>query len=838
MPLESDPNARPGAADISTRDAVKRVLDLSTGSRRLLAGTAAFSSLNAGATIALPMLLPLYLLGLASGAGIVPMFGIGAAMVAKWIGLAGAGHCSIELGTRTGVEGRKKVSRHAARLLGETTELSVADITQASQESVPTLRAQLLNTLREVMTLGATVIGGAAAFGLLFVPIGGAAVIGAPIWLSALGLTGLASVFVGTSMVRKLRSLEIEEQEAALEISKRQQDLNEETVSFLRSVGREQEPAEALDEPTDRWGQIRRTLNLRQMYVHVAQGSFGEFLTFGLPAAVVLLGIAGAPFLPLITAVGLALNLCSAAMLAPWRLEELTSTFRSAARSVARVVDAQPVRTDRTNAIRFERDTSATPKVSLDEVTYRHGNNPARALDGLSLEFPTTGMFAVTGINGAGKSTLLKVAADYYDPESGRVLLDGIDRLEYALNSRRIGIMVSQDAVLYGTTIGEALRLEKPSRLTEREISDMLKQVGLDKLLEPYGKLPWHQRPTTQVSGGERQRLALAAAALVRDAALFLDEPLNHLGPVEVGRVMRTLGTVSKNRPVVMATHNLDVVYHMALPGVYVEFGRVKERWVDPTTLPATSRFVSTLAIMPWFNNEYQERLKKPAPPLFPRETQLPRHGVTVSTAPNSKPPTTTSPCQQITPTHSYPPLQVKFEIPTKVAASLKREGWPDLPTKYTTQLPVKVGLASKEQLLAGAAAILADKELRAVIGLSDVDKVSPRLLETIAVDLGKLYWSYREYGGPERDDMIVHFQNMTRGPDFRKVFFRHTPALANAVQRQNGWDPYTFDSPDAPPVICGDVTVKNIYAHRRYQVPGTSVNPRLSNSTPSSLSD
>ena len=210
---------------------------------------------------------------------------------------------------------------------------------------------------------------------------------------------------------------------------------------------------------------------------------------------------------------------------------------------------------------------NATPGSSdftleFDDVTFRFPGEPARlsaALRNLNLTLRPGARIAVVGPSGAGKSVLVNIAARLWDPTSGAVKLGGVDLRRLAdADLRRAITVVSQDAYAFDSSFRENLRFAKPEA-TDEELWDALQVAGLSALVRslPGGLDSWVGEAGARISGGERQRLSIARAALRRAPILILDEPTANLDPRTEAEVLDRLDDLTRGRSVLMVTHRL-----------------------------------------------------------------------------------------------------------------------------------------------------------------------------------------------------------------------------------------------------------------------------------------
>jgi ATP-binding cassette, subfamily C, bacterial CydC len=210
-------------------------------------------------------------------------------------------------------------------------------------------------------------------------------------------------------------------------------------------------------------------------------------------------------------------------------------------------------------------------------VVYPPGGPPA--LDRVSLDLPPGRRVALIGANGAGKSTVAAVLMRLRELTAGTALLNGHDLASYAADDVRSVISgCPQDPHLFDATIGDNLRLAKPGACDE----ELDAAAARARLLPWIASLPqgWDTPVGTRgaaVSGGERQRLALARAFLASPPLLILDEPTAHLDPPARRALTADLLAATEGRAVLLITHDLDGLDQVD-EIVVLDHGRVTER--------------------------------------------------------------------------------------------------------------------------------------------------------------------------------------------------------------------------------------------------------------------
>ncbi|HUR76400.1 MAG TPA: ATP-binding cassette domain-containing protein, partial [Acidimicrobiales bacterium] len=186
--------------------------------------------------------------------------------------------------------------------------------------------------------------------------------------------------------------------------------------------------------------------------------------------------------------------------------------------------------------------------------------------------------FALVGPTGAGKSTIAKLLTRFYDPDSGRVLVDGHDISKVTLASlrRQLGI-VPQEAFLFAGTIGDNISFATNSA-TRDDVLAACEAVGILEMIEalPNGiDTPCHERGVT-LSSGQRQLIALARAFLASPRVLVLDEATSSLDLGTEALVERALDVLLEGRTAVLIAHRLNTAMRADRIGV-VEGGRLVE---------------------------------------------------------------------------------------------------------------------------------------------------------------------------------------------------------------------------------------------------------------------
>jgi ATP-binding cassette, subfamily B, heavy metal transporter len=201
------------------------------------------------------------------------------------------------------------------------------------------------------------------------------------------------------------------------------------------------------------------------------------------------------------------------------------------------------------------------PTVVFEDVVF--GYDPDRTiLHGLSFEVPAGAHFAIVGPSGAGKSTIARLIFRFYDPQSGRILIDGQDIARVTQSSLRAAIgIVPQDSVLFNESIGYNIAYGRDGA-GEADVEAAARAAALMPLIErlPKGFATEVGERGLKLSGGEKQRVAIARTLVKNPPILLLDEATSALDTRTEQDILATLHAVSSGRTSISIAHRLSTI--------------------------------------------------------------------------------------------------------------------------------------------------------------------------------------------------------------------------------------------------------------------------------------
>jgi len=250
-----------------------------------------------------------------------------------------------------------------------------------------------------------------------------------------------------------------------------------------------------------------------------------------------------------------------------------TQRVRELLREPAEIMVDAPVQADATLPARLRGE------VSFESVSFRYPARPeVIVLHDITLAAHPGERIALVGPSGAGKSTLTALLLRFYDPESGRLLIDGRDARDYPLGWLRGQMaIVPQDVLLFGGTIAENIVYGRPGA-TDEAVREAARLANADDFISafPEGYATLVGDRGIKLSGGQRQRIAIARAILKNPAILILDEATSSLDSESERLVQVALERLMQGRTTFIVAHRLATI-RTADKIAVIEAGRVVE---------------------------------------------------------------------------------------------------------------------------------------------------------------------------------------------------------------------------------------------------------------------
>ena len=393
-------------------------------------------------------------------------------------------------------------------------------------------------------------------------------------WLALALLPFLLAVGLSPFLMRKrVDRLGSEAREAAGELGAFAVD-SVQGLGEIVAFQQEQRRGERLNELSQRHINLRlpffRELTLQHAILEVLTG-LGGLAVVATGAVLSSRGTIDPGLLPLLTILAMAAFLPVSEIAQIGR--QLADTLGATRRVYALANEPIPVRDGPGAPVR-----KGAAALALEAVSFTYPGQTRRALSNITVAIPAGKTVALVGTSGAGKTTTAQLLMRFWDPDSGRITLNGADLKDYKLDAlRRMIALVAQDTYLFNDTLRANIMIARPEA-TVAELAAAVEHASLSELVAslPEGlDSPVGERGTS-LSGGQRQRVAIARAFLKDAPILILDEATSHLDAVNEQAVRRALDVLQADRTTIVIAHRLSTVRGADLI-VVLDDGRIAE---------------------------------------------------------------------------------------------------------------------------------------------------------------------------------------------------------------------------------------------------------------------
>ena len=292
-------------------------------------------------------------------------------------------------------------------------------------------------------------------------------------------------------------------------------------------------------------------------------GSIGMFLQLAFNLAILWIGAYVVMEGKLTVGELIAFNMLAGQVIAPiLRLVNMWQSFQQIRVSMTRLADIM----DEKSEPAFDPNRTTLPSVRgdilFDKVNFRYKADGKNVISDLSVKIQAGAKVGIVGRSGSGKSTLTRLIQRLYVPDSGRVMVDGVDisQVETAWLRRQIGIVL-QDNFLFAGTIKENIAIAMPNA-TDEEIMRAAKLSGADDFIQemPQGYDTFVGERGSLLSGGQRQRVSIARALLLDPKILIFDEATSALDTESEQLILKNIDEIAKGRTLLMIAHRLSTV--------------------------------------------------------------------------------------------------------------------------------------------------------------------------------------------------------------------------------------------------------------------------------------
>jgi subfamily B ATP-binding cassette protein MsbA len=229
-----------------------------------------------------------------------------------------------------------------------------------------------------------------------------------------------------------------------------------------------------------------------------------------------------------------------------------------------RIIDVLDKDIEISNKENFPNLKIAKSNIEFSNVEFKYSSTNSKALKDINLNIQGGSMTAFVGHSGAGKSTIINLLPRFYDPQKGKILIDGQNIKEVTLKSLRKNIsLVSQDVILFDDTIKKNISYAEESA-TDDEIVEACKFAAAHEFIlkMPDGYNTLIGENGVKLSGGQKQRISIARAVLKKSPIILLDEATSSLDSDSEEVVQNAIINLTKNKTTLVIAHRLSTIHN------------------------------------------------------------------------------------------------------------------------------------------------------------------------------------------------------------------------------------------------------------------------------------